>query len=105
MTFSETLAVSATRSVHEAHGPYSVTWWENSTAEELRDIIKRGFAGGLRSRARGRDRAPGAREQRRLREVAAVQAAARRKRKKIVILGSLAATAAIGTYATLWITG
>ena len=46
MAFDETLAVTITRGANDSHEPYSADWWEIRTAEELRDIIKRGFAGG-----------------------------------------------------------
>jgi hypothetical protein len=106
MTFSDTLADAGTGGAHEAHVPYSATWWENRTAEELRDIIKRGFAGGLTFDAAVAETERRAREMtKRLREAAVAEAEGRRKRKRVIVLGTLTATAiTIGAYASMWLT-
>jgi outer membrane protein TolC len=85
MTLEESLAVGAAKTDADSHEPYSVDWWESRTATQLRDIIKRGFAGGpefpgavaeIERRARV--------ETSRLRELAALEALNRTRRKKII---------------------
>jgi hypothetical protein len=101
MTIETTLAGTRT-SANDAHETFSAAWWEARTAEELRDIINRGFAGGgtfhgavAETERRARDAT------RRLRE-AAVAAASRRKRMKVVAIGALASVAVIAAYAGMW---
>ena len=98
MTMNETLAVVETRDAPESVEPYSVAWWESRTAEELRDIIKRGFAGGQVFQAANAEIERRAREEtRRLRDQAAAAALARRKRNEKIWGGgaSLLALAAL----------
>ena len=104
MTYSETIAAAGASHANDAREQFSAAWWEHRTAEELRDIIKRGFAGGeafqgavSETERRARD------ETRRLREIAAVEAEQRRKRKRVAILASIAAvTVASAAY---WVAG
>jgi hypothetical protein len=68
-----------------AREPSAVAWWGNRTAEELRDIINRGFAGGQQFRdavAEAERRA--SEETKRLRAIAAHEALSRTKRRKIL---------------------
>ena len=106
MTASNTLADPGARSAHEAHEPYSAAWWENRTAEELRDIIKRGFAGGQTFDRAVEETERRAREMaKRAREAAAAEAEALQKRKRIIILGTAAAAiATVAACAGMWFT-
>jgi hypothetical protein len=64
---------------------YSAEWWQRQSADQLRDIINRGFAGGSVFRdavAEAERRA--SEETRRLRAVAAAAAASRKKRRQIL---------------------
>lgn len=104
MTFNETIAVTGTSGSDGAAEPYSAAWWELRSAEELRDIIKRGFAGGeafqgavSETERRARD------ETRRLRDAAALEAERRRKLKRVA-LGTIAAAVAIAACAGVWVT-
>lgn len=45
MSSDDTLAISESVAADSTEA-FSVAWWERRTAEELRDIIKRGFSGG-----------------------------------------------------------
>ena len=88
----------------DAREPYSVVWWGSRTAEELRDIINRGFAGGQQFRAAVVEAERRASEEtRRLRAVAAAEALRRSKRKQILwgAAISLLIIAALG----FWIAG
>lgn len=102
---AESLTVGATRTYDHSHEPFSVAWWESRTAEQLRDIINRGFAGGpefagavaeVERRARA--------ETRRLRELAAAEALSRRKRSQ-AIWGVAASTLAIASLLGFWFGG
>ena len=85
MTMDEVLAVVDEQASVESVEPYSVAWWESRTAEELRDIINRGFAGGEIFKAANAEIERRAREEtRRLRDLAAAEAVARRKRKELI---------------------
>jgi hypothetical protein len=104
MTFNETLAVIGTSGPDEAAEPYSAAWWQRRTAEELRDIIKRGFSGGQAFHGAVSETERRAREEtRRLRDVAAVEAERRRKRRRVIILGAFAATVTIAACAGVWV--
>ena len=103
MAVEEKIAVAAAPDAGDPHVPCSVAWWESRSAEELRDIIKRGFAGGpefpgavaeVERRARV--------ETRRLREQAAAEAVSRRKRNE-VIWGTAASVLAIATLLGFWL--
>ena len=88
----------------DAREPYSVVWWGSRTAEELRDIINRGFAGGQQFRAAVAEAERRASEEtKRLRTVAAAEALRRTKRKQILwgAAISLLIIAALG----FWIAG
>lgn len=103
MTLDETLAVVANDSAVESIEPYSVAWWESRTAEDLRDIINRGFAGGQVFKAANAEIERRAREEtRRLREQATAAAVARRKRNEI-IWGVAAAVLAIAALLGFWL--
>ncbi len=105
MTLNETLAFPGTSPPNEAAEPYSATWWEGRTAEELRDIINRGFSGGQAFQGAVSETERRAREEtRRLRTVAAFEAERRRKRNRIIVLGTVAAVA-ISASAGLWFAG
>ena len=95
MTLNETLAATGSSGAENAHEPFSAAWWEGRTAEELRDIIKRGFAGGEAFQGAVDETERRAREEtRRLREAAAIEAESRRKRKKVIVMASVATIAA-----------
>jgi ribosomal protein S19E (S16A) len=103
MTLNETLAVTGTTSAQEAPPSYSAAWWGLRSADELRDIINRGFAGGQTfngALAETERRARAA--TRRLREEAAIAAEIRRKRKKLVSLGALATIVTIVASVGIW---
>ena len=98
----ETLTVGGTKSDVERTGPFTVAWWESRTAEELRDIINRGFAGGQEftgavAEVERRARA----ETRRLRDLAAAEALARKKRGQM-IWRSLAAALVLAALLGFW---
>ena len=98
MSMDEALAVVDANAALESAEPYSVTWWESRTAEDLRDIINRGFAGGQLFHAANAEIERRAREEtRRLRDLAAAQAVSRRKRMEIIwgLAGSALALAAL----------
>jgi ribosomal protein S19E (S16A) len=101
MTIEETIAVAGKTSTSESQEQFSADWWQRRTAEELRDIIKRGFAGGEAFQGAVAEAERRARDvTRKLREKAAIESEARRKRR-LVLLGSLAAvsvTIAAGTW-------
>jgi hypothetical protein len=81
----QALTLVATQTGDAPVEPYSVAWWESRTAEELRDIINRGFAGGQIFKAANAEIERRAREEtRRLRDLAAAEAVARRKRKELI---------------------
>ena len=93
MALDEKVAVTGTSDAkQEAREPFSAAWWQNRTAEELRDIINRGFAGGeafqgavAEAERRGREAT------KRLREAAVIEAARRKKHMRLIGLGALAA--------------
>lgn len=89
----------------ESGEPYSVAWWECRTAEDLRDIINRGFAGGQLFRdavAEAERRA--SQETKRLRAVAATEALSRRKRRKI-LWATAASLLAVAVWFGFWLAG
>ena len=100
MSMDEALTVIDAQTAVESAEPYSVAWWESRTAEELRDIINRGFAGGQVFKAANAEIERRAREEtRRLRDLATAAALARRKRKEIiwgVAVSALALAALLG---------
>ena len=101
MTMDTTLADSRT-SANDAQETFSAAWWEARTAEELRDIINRGFAGGGTFHGAVAETERRAREAtRRLRD-AAVASASRRKRMKVAAIGALASVAVIAASAGVW---
>ena len=104
MTFNETLATTGKSGPDGPDVPYSAAWWERLTAEELRDIINRGFSGGqvfqdAVSEAERRARL----ETRRLRDAAALETE-QRNRKRFLALGA-AAAASVTAAAGLWAIG
>lgn len=102
MAIDDTVAVRASRIIDDANEPHSAAWWEQRTAEELRDIIKRGFAGGQAFRNAVAEAERRARiETKRLREVAAIESDRRNKRNRI-ILGIAGGAAAIAV-TTMWL--
>ena len=92
MGLDEKIAVTGTSDPRQdASEPFSAAWWQNRTAEELRDIIKRGFAGGeafkgavAEAERRGREAT------KRLREAAAIEAVRHKQRMRLVGFGALA---------------
>jgi hypothetical protein len=103
MTLEQTLTVVGSEPAVESVEPYSVAWWESRTAEDLRDIINRGFAGGPVFKAANAEIERRARaETRRLREQAATEALARQNRKK-VIWGIAASVVAIAVLLGFWL--
>jgi hypothetical protein len=86
MTLDEMQATAAPSAANDApRETFSAEWWQNRTAEELRDIIKRGFAGGeafqgavAEAERRGREATQ------RLREAAAIDAERRKKRVRMI---------------------
>jgi len=102
MTLDSTLAAP---SPHTAtpNEQFSAAWWEMRTAEELRDIIKRGFAGGDAFQGAVAEAERRAREATtRLRQEAAIAAAARKRRWKLIAIGALASLAVIALAAGIW---
>jgi hypothetical protein len=101
MATDEIFAVLGKDSTIESQEQFSAAWWQRRSAEELRDIIKRGFAGGDAFQGAVAETERRARDvTQRLRESAAVEAEARRKRR-LAILGSAAAisvTIAVGAW-------
>lgn len=90
MTSDQMLAAPSTPVPDTSAEPYSAEWWQQRTAEELRDIIKRGFAGGEAFQGAVSETERRAREEtRRLRDLAAVAADRARTRKRLV-QGSIA---------------
>ncbi len=103
MTLNETLAAAADDTAVESVELYSVAWWESRTAEDLRDIINRGFAGGQIFKAANAEIERRAREEtRRLRDEAAAAAVAQRKRKEI-IWGIAVSVLAIAALLGFWL--
>lgn len=104
MAIDETLAVLGKDRTSESQEQFSAAWWQRRSGEELREIIKRGFAGGEAFQGAVAETERRARDiTQRLRESAAVAAAARKKRR-LAVLGSAAAlsvTIAVGA----WFTG
>lgn len=85
MTLEQSLVAAPPADVGDPHEPNSAAWWQHRTAEELRDIINRGFSGGqvfqdavAEAERRARD------ETKRLRAIAASEALRRRKRGRII---------------------
>ena len=103
MTMNEALAVVETNEALESVEPYSVAWWESRTAEDLRDIINRGFAGGQVFQAANAEIERRARQEtRRLRDLAEATARARRKRNEI-IWGGGASVLALAALLGFWL--
>ena len=103
MTMDQVLSVVGNDTAVEAIEPYSVAWWEGRTAEELRDIIKRGFAGGQAFKAANAEIERRAREEtRRLRDLAAAEALQRRRRNEI-IWGGAASVMAVAFLLGFWL--
>ena len=103
MTLEEGLAVGATQADVVSLEPYSVAWWQSRTAEQLRDIINRGFAGGQEFPAAVAEIERRAREEtRRLREQNAAEALRRRRRNEI-IWGTAASLLAIAALIGFWV--
>ena len=93
MTLNQALATAGESSADTAQQPYSAEWWQRRTAEELRDIINRGFAGGEAFQGAVSEAERRAREEtRRLRDLAAVATERAIKRKRLV-MGSIALVA------------
>lgn len=98
----EALTIVAKQAEADSVEPYSFAWWEGRTAEELRDIINRGFAGGQLFNAANAEIERRAREEtRRLRDLAAAEALVRRKRMEI-IWGLAASVLALATVLGFW---
>lgn len=92
MTVEQSLAATAAPQAAGTSEPFSVTWWEGRTAEQLRDIIKRGFAGGQVFQDAVAEAERRAREETtRLRAIAAIEAVSR-KRRKWIVGGAVAAS-------------
>lgn len=103
MTVDQEFAVAPVRDAAGSKEIHSVAWWESRTAEQLRGIIKRGFAGGPDFPAAVTEMERRAREgSRRLHEAAATEAASRSKRKKIV-WGSGTSVLAIAALLGFWL--
>lgn len=101
MTYDQKLAVADPPALTDVE-PYSAGWWQLRTAEELRDIIKRGFSGGDVFHGAVSEAERRAREEtRRLREAAAAEAD-RKKRRRLLALSAVAA-ASVATSAGLWV--
>jgi hypothetical protein len=102
MILDTTLADTRTSGAIDSNEAYSAAWWEARTAEELRDIINRGFAGGETFQGAVSEIERRARETtRRLREAAA-EAKSRRKRLKIMIIGAVVSIATIALSTGAW---
>ena len=98
----EALTIVAKHAEADSVEPYSFAWCEGRTAEELRDIINRGFAGGQLFNAANAEIERRAREEtRRLRDLAAAEALVRRKRMEI-IWGLAASVLALATVLGFW---
>ena len=103
MAVNETVDVAEAVRTEAAPEPNTVEWWKNLTAEELRDIIKRGFSGGETFKAAVAETERRARkETNRLRELAAAEALARRKRREI-IWGVAASVLALAGLLGFWL--
>ena len=101
MTADQKFAVITAR--RESLEPFSVAWWESRTAEQLRDIINRGFAGGPEFPGAVAEIERRAREEtRRLRELAATEAL-RRKKRKLIIWGIVVSVFAITALLGYWL--
>ena len=105
-TLDTTLAATPTIGANDVNEQFTAAWWERRSAEELRDIIKRGFAGGdafqgavAEAERRARDAT------RRLREEAGAAALIRNKRLKLIAIGALAAVAVSAASAGIWFAG
>ena len=103
MVIEDIRTLSGAACADEAVEPYSAAWWELRTAEELRDIINRGFSGGGAFQAAVAETERRAREAtRRLRDSAARDAMTRKGR---IMFGAAASTAAlIAAFAGVWFT-
>lgn len=102
MAIDDTLPLSGSAPASSAAEPLSAEWWSQRTAEELRDIIKRGFSGGDAFEGAVAEAERRAREAtKRMREAAAVEAQARRKRT--IIFRSVLAAAAIAIMLVAWL--
>ena len=102
MTLDSTLAASPPQTALP-NEQFSAAWWEMRTAEELRDVIKRGFAGGDAFQGAVAETERRAREATsRLRQEAAAQAAVRKRRIKILAVGALVSVATISLSAGIW---
>ena len=102
MTFEKTLPVA--EEAPQMSEIYSVEWWQSRSAEDLRDIIKRGFSGGAEfSGAVAESERRASEAMRRLRDAASVE---RRQRKRLTLYLALAVIVAtvvgIASAATLF---
>ena len=105
MSVDQDFAITAVHSVGASREHLSAAWWEARSAEELRDIIKRGFAGGEAFQGAVAEAERRAGEvTRRLREEAAGKAAARRKLFKAAAIVTLVTVATIALSAGIWFT-
>ena len=83
---------------------YSAGWWGNRTPEELRDIIKRGFAGGAEFKgALAESERRAAEAMRRLRDAAAAEAEERKRLTVYLAMAVLIATVVGIASAAKWL--
>jgi hypothetical protein len=104
MTVNETLIHASIEEPASEPVPYSAEWWELRTAQELRDMIKRGFGVGpaydgaiVETERRARNTT------RRLREEAAVVERKSAKARLIALAGILAIMLLLGAWN--WLAG
>jgi hypothetical protein len=103
MTVEQDFAVTAARRTNDRHEQFSAAWWALRSPEELRDIIKRGFAGGDAFKGAVAEAERRAREATsRLREAAAVDAARRKKLLKTATTIGLSTLAVIALILGAW---
>jgi hypothetical protein len=103
MTVEQKFAVTAARGTSVRPEQFSAAWWEARSPEELRDIIKRGFAGGDAFQGAVAEAERRAREATtRLRDAAAVAAAKRKKLLKTMTTIGLSTVAVIALILGAW---
>ena len=104
MTVNETLVATGARPAANSDEQFSAAWWQRRTPEELRDIIKRGFAGGEAFQGAVSETERRAREETsRLREIAAIEAEQWRKRKQVILVS--VSSAAVLASVSWWFAG
>ena len=95
-------AFADTRSIDVASELHSAAWWSRLSAEELRDIIKRGFAGGDAFQGAVAEAERRAKEATRQLRDAAAREAERSRKLKLFILWSAVGAAGIIFASAVW---